>query len=913
MRGGVPAMDSPYPVRPSRASDPAMALQDTSSQAVRRAFLEFFAQREHRVVASAPVFPQDDPTLLFTNAGMNQFKDVFLGTGSRDYSRAADTQKCIRVQGKHNDLEEVGVDTYHHTFFEMLGNWSFGDYFKEEAITWAWELLTEVLELPKERLWVTVFAGDEKDGLGADEEAERLWRERTDIDPSHVLRFDRRDNFWEMGETGPCGPCTEIHLDRGGPDSNPLDGADPAIGVNAGNERFIELWNLVFMQFNRQDDGSLVELPAKSVDTGMGFERVLGVLQGKHSNYDTDLFQPLFRALEELCEHRYGKGDQGVDIAMRVCADHVRAVTSALSDGALPSNEGRGYVIRRLIRRASRYGLQTLGLQEPFLYRLVPVVAEILGEAFPEMAQRLDHVSLVVRSEEESFRKTLDRGLIQFEKLTKHLSEGATLDGKEAYELYATYGFPQDLVELLARERALVLDTEGWEAARAAHSEISRSEGSFKQLVSPEELASLVPTQSMYHAEGEASLTQETSVVRLLEDRGQGQRLVLASSPFYAEGGGQVGDQGTIEALDGSFLFEVTDTQRVGEVVVHVGKLEGTPPTEGQACSARADAPRRSAVRANHTATHLLHKALRETLGDHVTQQGSYVGPDRLRFDFSHPKGLSDEEVLEVQRRVNAAILGDGAVVSTEESFAAATERGVTALFGEKYGDTVRVVDVDGWSMELCGGTHVSRSGEIGPFVLLSEKAIQAGVRRIEAVTAQAAHGVLENQARLVSDLASLLKAPEGELLDRVAALQAEVKEARKAAKKAARAGAGAAFESVKEQLATAGGVLHGVVRLEGADAEALRDVSSRVKGMAADHAVVLLGQDGDRVPFLVLCGGAALEKGLKAGDLAKGLGKHLGGGGGGRPEAAQGQGMDASGLDAAVAATTETLAAALG
>ena len=888
-----------------------MALPDTSSRAVRRAFLEFFADREHRVVPSAPVFPQDDPTLLFTNAGMNQFKDVFLGTGTRDYRRAADTQKCIRVQGKHNDLEEVGVDTYHHTFFEMLGNWSFGDYFKEEAITWAWTLLTEVFELPKERLWVTVFAGDEGDGLGPDEEAERLWREHTDIDPSHVLRFDRRDNFWEMGETGPCGPCTEIHLDRGGPDSDPMDGANPEIGVNAGNERFIELWNLVFMQFNRQDDGSLVELPAKSVDTGMGFERVLGVLQGKHSNYDTDLFQPLFRALEGLCEHRYGAGDSAVDIAMRVCADHVRAVTSALSDGALPSNEGRGYVLRRLIRRASRYGLQTLGLEEPFLYRLVPVVAEVLGEAFPEIAQRLDHATLVVRSEEESFRKTLERGLVQFERLTKGLGEGSRLDGREAYELYATFGFPQDLVELLARERGMSLDSEGWEAARAAHSEVSRSEGSFKQLVSPEELSSLRATQGLYHGSGAEGLEAETAVQRLLEDRGRGPRLVLEASPFYAEGGGQVGDQGVVEAFDGSFRFTVEDTQRVGEVVVHLGTLEGAV-AEGARCRARVDAGRRAAVRANHTATHLLHKALREVLGEHVTQQGSYVGPDRLRFDFSHPKGLSPEEQSEVERRVNAAVLANHGVTATEESFQAATERGVMALFGEKYGDEVRVVDVGGWSMELCGGTHVQRSGDIGPFVVLSEKAIQAGVRRIEAVTAQTALEHFAAQRTLLADLSQLLKVKDADLPERVAGLQAEVKEARKAAKQAARADAGAAFESLKEELSTTSGVLHGVCRVSGADAEALRDLSTRVKGLGPDHAVVLLGEDDGKVPFLILCGGAALERGLKAGDLARGLAKHLGGGGGGKPQAAQGQGMNPEALEPAVAAAREAIQAAL-
>ena len=893
-------------------------LKDTSSAAIRQSFIDYFAERGHKSVPSSPVFPQDDPTLLFTNAGMNQFKDVFLGTGTRDYSRAVDAQKCIRVQGKHNDLEEVGVDTYHHTFFEMLGNWSFGDYFKEDAITWAWEILTDVWGLPKERLWVSVFAGDEKDALEPDEEAESLWLKNTDIDPSHILRFDRTDNFWEMGDTGPCGPCTEIHLDRGGPETNPADGADPEIGVNVGGERFIELWNLVFMQFNRMDDGSLVELPAKHVDTGMGFERVLGVLQGKLSNYDTDLFQPIFRRLEELSGKMYGQGSDEVDIAMRVCADHVRAVTSALSDGALPSNEGRGYVLRRLVRRASRYGLQTLDLKEPFLFELVEVVASIMGDAYPEIGQRTDHAALVIKSEEESFRKTLDRGLVQFEKLAGKLESGATLPGRESYELYATYGFPQDLVELLGRERGLELDLDGWEAARNDHSAASRGEGSFKQLLSAEELTGLKETRSLVYGHGEGSPEEALGeagtgkVMALLGDQGRGERLVLDASPFYGESGGQVGDRGKIGNADGTFGFHVRDTQKVGGVVVHLGVSEGLIETGAQV-SCAVDHDHRRDVRANHTATHLLHRALREVLGDHVTQQGSFVGPDRLRFDFSQPKGLKVAQIERIEGLINEAIQANHPVTSTEESYDAATQRGVTALFGEKYEDTVRVVDMGGWSMELCGGTHAIRSGDLGSFSILSEKAIQAGVRRIEAVVGRHAGKHFREQRALLAQAQDLLKTSAQEVPERISALQGDLKEAKKKARQAAMGDLGSLANKVKSELNETNGVLWGVVAVGEMDANGLRELSARAKSFSPDHCITLLSQSDGKVPFLVLSGGEAINKGLKAGDLAKTLAGFLGGGGGGRPDAAQGQGLNPEGLDDAMEAVTKQVQGALG
>jgi alanyl-tRNA synthetase len=878
-----------------------------SSAEVRQQFLDFFAERGHRVVASSPVFPMDDPTLLFTNAGMNQFKDVILGTGRRDYTRAVDTQKCIRVSGKHNDLEEVGVDTYHHTFFEMLGNWSFGDYFKEDAIRWAWELLTGVWKLPKERIWVTVFGGDAADGLPADEETERLWCTVTDIAPERVLRFGRKDNFWEMGETGPCGPCTEIHFDRGEAHENRADGANRAIGVNAGNERFMELWNNVFMQFNRLDDGSLRPLPATHVDTGMGFERVLGVLQGVRSNYDTDLFQPFFGVLAARSGKPYGV-DRRVDIAMRVAADHIRAVTVALSDGALPGNTGRGYVLRRLLRRAARFGRQVLGLEQPFLFDLVPTVAKVLGGAFPELTRRVEHVQRVVRAEEESFAATLGRGLVRFDELAERVRSSGTkvLGGEEVFDLYATYGFPRDLVEQMARERGLELDAQGWSAAEERHRGASRSEGNFKQVLSAEQVEGLPATKSSYHEKGPRSVELEAKVLRVHTGRGV-TALVLDASPFYPESGGQVGDTGVIEARDGSFRLVVTDTQRMGEVVVHLGELEGVA-ASGAQVTARVDAAKRERTRKNHTATHLLHKALRTVLGEHVAQQGSYVGPDRLRFDLSHPQALAADELERIETLVNEQIGANALVETREESLAAAKAAGAMALFGEKYGERVRVVAVGDWSRELCGGTHVHAAGDLGPFVLVNERAIQAGVRRIEALTGPEAVLAIQAQRRLLQSAARALKSSPEDVPERIEALRAQLKEAQKKGAEAARGDVGTLLETVKEALRTVDGSSRAVVDLQSASREALRELGTRVKSLGDDLAVVLTGRDGGKVPFLVLVQGRARSSGLSAGDLAKVLSGVLGGGGGGRPDSAQGQGEDPARVEEALGAVRRAM-----
>ncbi|MDF1800434.1 MAG: alanine--tRNA ligase [Planctomycetota bacterium] len=873
---------------------------------IRQTFLDFFAERGHRVVPSSAVFPLDDPTLLFTNAGMNQFKDVFLGTGTRDYTRAVDTQKCIRASGKHNDLEDVGVDTYHHTFFEMLGNWSFGDYFKEDTIVWAWTLLTEVFGLPKERLWVTVFEGDAADGLGPDTEAERIWLEKTDVDPARVLRLPKGENFWEMGDTGPCGPCSEIHLDRGGPETNPADGSDPVLGITGENERFIELWNLVFMEFQRLDDGSLKELPAKSVDTGMGFERITAVLQGTNSNYHTDLFAPVLERIADLTGKTYEGGDSLSDIAFRVCADHMRALTASLSDGATPSNTGRGYVLRRLVRRAARFGTQELGMQEPWLYQVVPAVAESLGDAFPEMRARLDHVQLIIEEEERSFGRTLGRGIQRFEALAKEVEAGGSksLPGDQAFELYATSGFPQDLVEQMARERGLSVDLEGWASAETKHRNASKSEGRFKQLLSAEELES-VPgeTESLFYRDGIDSCRDEDCKVQYVADRGDGEVVVvLDRSPFYAESGGQVGDRGRLQI--GASLVQVTDTKKVGGVVAHIGKLvEGPLPLAGAAAVAIVAAERRELIRKNHSATHLLGKALREVLGEHVAQQGSEVDDARLRFDFSNPSGMTPEQIDEVERLVNQAVYFNDPVVVSEEELDAAKQRGVVAAFGEKYGERVRVVDMGGWSTELCGGTHVERTGDIGAFAVTSERAISAGVRRLEGVTGPAAVALFQEQRRLLRDAARTLKAAPEELVSRALQLQKQLKEAKK--QKAAGQGADVArvAEELRGKLVERDGISWLVADLEGLGGGDLRAVAEAAKGLAPDLVLCLFGREGKAVPFLTSCQGRALETGYKAGDLAKVIAEHLGGGGGGKPAQAQGKGLDASAVPAAVEA----------
>jgi alanyl-tRNA synthetase len=711
---------------------------------IRQQFIDFFVKKHgHTAVPSSSVVPHGDDTLLFTNAGMNQFKDVFLGTGTRPYKRAVDTQKCIRAGGKHNDLDDVGRDTYHHTFFEMLGNWSFGDYFKKEAIAWAWELLTEVWGLDKSRLHATVFEGDAEFGLAPDDEAATLWRSETDIDPTHIHRGNKKDNFWEMGETGPCGPCTEIHIDRT---------PDKSGGrlVNAGAAEVIEIWNLVFIQFNRGEDKKLAPLPAKHVDTGMGFERITALLQGKVSNYDTDVFTPLFEAiyLTTRAPAYTGKLDDLKDTAYRVIADHIRALTFALTDGAVPSNEKRGYVLRSILRRAERYGRQYLGTTEPFLHELVPTVVEVMGGAFPELKRKPGKVAQVIREEEQQFLRTLDRGIKLFQDVARRTRDGGgtVISGDDTFDLHTTYGFFPDITQQMAAEVGMTVDMERYEERMRDFKEESGKDR--KKLVLTAVSGELPATDDSAKY-GSLSATgrllgwvKDNAVIRSgrLEEGEEG-ALLLDRTNFYAEQGGQVGDRGVIETATGRFT--VQDTQKLGDSVVHLGVVRAGNLECGQPATLRV--VDRSATMRNHTATHLLNWALRHVLGNHVEQKGSLVDADKTRFDFSHDKPLAHEEITEIESLVNERILGDLPVTPVTRPLAEAKKiPGVRAVFGEKYPDPVRVLLIGAerpeqatpeHSVEFCGGTHLTRTGQAGFFKIISQEGVAKGVRRITAVT----------------------------------------------------------------------------------------------------------------------------------------------------------------------------------
>ncbi|MCU0376198.1 MAG: alanine--tRNA ligase, partial [Chitinophagaceae bacterium] len=696
---------------------------------IRRAFLDFFAEKGHQIVPSAPVVVKNDPTLMFTNAGMNQFKDYFLGTKQSPHARVADTQKCLRVSGKHNDLEEVGVDHYHHTLFEMLGNWSFGDYFKAEAIAWSWELLTGVLKIPADRLYVTVFEGDATEGLPADDEARAEWAKW--VAPDRILNGNKKDNFWEMGDTGPCGPCTEIHVDSRSDAERAATGG--ASLVNADHPEVIEIWNNVFIQFNRKKDGTLESLPARHVDTGMGLERLVRVLQGKNSNYDTDIFSGTIAETEKLCGLKYGGTDSGQDVAFRVIADHLRAISFTIADGQLPSNTGAGYVIRRILRRAVRYYYSYLQVKQPMLHLLVPVLANQFHQVFAELKQQEAFVARVVLEEEQAFLRTLEAGLRRMDELMK-VGEGNTIEGDKAFELYDTYGFPLDLTTLIAQENKLKVDTDGFDAAMQQQKNRSRAATSVETddwvVLSDEAGEGFV---------GYADLWVPTRVLRYRKVSGKGKtqyQLVLNTTPFYAESGGQVGDTGKL--VFGDEVVAVVDTRKDNDVTVHL--VNELPTYIGAAAEAVVDAERRLYIMYNHTATHLLHAALRQVLGTHVAQKGSLVNADGLRFDFSHFAKMSDEEIRRVEMLVNAKIRENIPVVIRTLPKEEALQLGAMALFGEKYGETVRVVTIDpNYSVELCGGTHVMHTGMIGLFALEAESAVAAGVRRVEALTGAAA------------------------------------------------------------------------------------------------------------------------------------------------------------------------------
>jgi len=826
---------------------------------------------------------KDDPTLMFTNAGMNQFKDLFLGNRPAKDKRIADTQKCLRVSGKHNDLEEVGIDTYHHTMFEMLGNWSFGDYFKKEAIQWAWELLVDTYKIDTANIYVTYFGGDAKDGLEADEETRQLWLNYLPADK--VLPFSRKDNFWEMGDTGPCGPCTEIHVDvRTAEEKVQKSGREL---VNNDHPQVIEIWNNVFMQFERKADGSLVTLPAQHVDTGMGFERLCMVLQGKRSNYDTDVFQPLIQVLAKKCGKTYGK-EEKADIAMRVIADHLRAISFAIADGQLPSNTGAGYVIRRILRRAVRYGYSFLGFNEPFMYTLVPVLAAQMGDQFPELKKQQGIIENVMLEEEKAFLRTLEQGTKRIEGALAE-SKG-TLPGDRAFELFDTFGFPIDLTQLIAREQGREVDMVGFEAELQKQKERSRA----ATAVTTGDWTELGTGETTFVGYDELSSAAHILRYRKVSGKGGDQyQIVLDRTPFYAEGGGQVGDQGWL--INGEEKIEVVDTKRENQLVVHFTKA--LPKNVKASFTAQVDGQRRALTQRNHTATHLLHHVLRKHLGTHVEQKGSLVAPDRLRFDISHFAKVTAEELGRVEHDVNAMIADDIRFedlrnVPIEEAKA----MGAMALFGEKYGESVRVVKF-GPSVELCGGTHVPRTGTIGPFRIVSESALAAGIRRIEAITSEEAERMINEKLAKLDAINTLLKNPA----DVVAAVEKLVeqntalgKEVEKAAKERVR---GYAASLPAKAKANSKGVKVLVERLD-LDAQSLKDLGFALREQHADLAFVA-GSVIDGKPMLAVSLGKAFSDatGLKAVDIIKQISPDIKGGGGGQPDFATAGGKEPGGM----------------
>ena len=864
------------------------------SKEIRETFLRFFEGKDHVRVPSAPVVPQDDPTLYFTNAGMNQFKDVFLGLGRRDYTRAVDTQKVIRVSGKHNDLDEVGYSPWHHTFFEMLGNWSFGDYFKKEAIEWGWELITERFGLDKERLWATVFVGD--DAVEPDVEAEAFWYECTDLLPGRVVRLPAKENFWEMGATGPCGPCSEIHYYLG----DDLAAQDRRMLIDDTGD-LVEIWNLVFIQYNRDDTGALQPLPEKHVDTGMGFERICSLLQGAESNYETDVFQPLIGRIAELTGKEYG-GERRVP--MQVIADHVRTLSFAMADGVMPSNEGRGYVLRRILRRAARYARQ-LDQHDPFIHQLVGTLGETMGHVFPEVAARKDHIDLVIRSEEESFGKTLDRGLDIF---ARFAAKGQ-ITGGDAFQLYDTYGFPLDLTELMAREQGIPL-VEREEFDRALEAQRQRSRQATKSLGNitlstgnPSIEASLSkkpasPLVDYDELEAEAQVVQADRIGEGEDDR---VRLVLDRTPFYAEAGGQVGDRGRIEGE--GFVVEVENTKKEHGGIFHIGRLvEGEAGALTGVVDARVDRQARMDAERNHTATHLLHESLRQTLGDHVGQMGSLVAPDRLRFDFSHFAAVDPEQLREIEERVNEQIRADLAVNTFQEELEKAEAMGAQALFGEKYDDQVRVVRIGDFSLELCGGTHVRSTGEIGAFDLLSESGIAAGVRRSEALTGAGAERAVRLRRQVLADLGTRLNAAPEELADKIEALLGRNRQLERSLGELRRRVAALETSDLSNGAREVEGVTVVARRTEVEDVPSLRAMADGLRESLGSGVGVLGADIGGKVSFIAVVTDDLIKgRGLKAGDIVRGVAQLAGGSGGGKAHLAQAGGRDPGKLDEAL------------
>ena len=865
-----------------------------TSDEIRSSFIDYFRKRGHTVVPSAPLIPADDPTLLFTNAGMNQFKDVFLGIGNRDYNRAVDTQKCMRVSGKHNDLEEVGYSKSHHTFFEMLGNWSFGDYYKREAIAFAWELVTEIWKMPKEKLWASVHLDDD--------ESENLWHEVTDINAGHVRRFDDKDNFWQMADTGPCGPNSELHIDLG-PDACPTPDKEHECGVNT-CDRYREFWNLVFIQYNRDDSGTLQPLPATHVDTGLGFERAVAILQGVDSNYKTDVFTPLIGAIANLTDREYSDGTEGVP--HRVIADHVRCLTFAIGDGVMPSNEGRGYVIRRLLRRAVIYG-KRLGMNQPFIYQVVDKVVDLLGNTFPDVRPRQDFVKRIIEGEEKRFHHTLDRGLDLLDASLESLksSNQSVLAGNRAFELYDTFGFPLDLTRILTKERGVSVDEEGFKDSMSRQRERSRAHwkaagGADK---GQEIYAEVLSESGMTEFLGYDQNTAEAEVVALIQANelvssvieGDNVSVVLNRTPFYGESGGQIGDAGIIEGR-GATLEVVSTSKPAPDLFLHECKVIEGQISAAAPIEARIDADRRGHIAASHTATHILHSALRDTLGDHVGQAGSLVEPGRLRFDFSHFEAVSPGLLHDIEAYINEKIRLNDLIEIDFMPLQQAKDSGALAFFGDKYGEIVRLVQIGDYTKELCGGTHVNATGEIGLVKLVNESSIAAGVRRIEALTGEKAYQNVCSQDNALSRLADLLKTPTHHLTERVEALLQENRllEGKLKAMKGQLAKSSIADLTRDAALVNGFKVVASIV--ENTDRNGLRSLVDELKGRIESGVIVLATSDGGEATFVAgVTSKLARDSGLHAGKIIQEVVRMAGGRGGGRPELAQGGSKDPS------------------
>jgi len=859
-----------------------------NSKQIRQTFLDFFASKAHAIVPSAPMVVKNDPTLMFTNAGMNQFKDIFLGNSPAKSPRVADTQKCLRVSGKHNDLEEVGHDTYHHTMFEMLGNWSFGNYFKEEAIDWAWELLVGIYKIPVNKLYVTVFEGDEKDGVSMDTEAHSFWRKY--LPEERILKGNKKDNFWEMGDSGPCGPCSEIHVDiRNEDEKSKIDGRDL---VNEGHPQVIEIWNLVFIQYNRKASGQLEELPAKHVDTGMGFERLCMVIQEKQSNYDTDVFQNVINQIGLLAGKKYGS-EEKADIAMRVIADHLRAISFAITDGQLPSNNKAGYVIRRILRRAVRYGYTFLDFRKPFIHQLVQVLADTMGEAFPELIKQQELVVNVIREEEDSFLRTLETGIKMLDTIIDRTKKnnGNEVSGVVAFELYDTFGFPLDLTELILREQGLTVNRDEFELAMDAQKTRSRSA---TQL----ETGDWIEVQQAVDEGfvGYDTLEAQVKINRYRKVKGKkGEffQLVFNTTPFYAESGGQVGDSGTLE-IDGAKI-EIFDTVKENNLTVHLSKE--LPENHDKIFTAKVNVMNRRLTENNHTATHLLDHALREVLGNHIEQKGSLVTPDSLRFDFNHFQKVTEEELLQIQRRVNQLIRANEKLDERREvPIAEAESMGAIALFGEKYGDNVRVIRF-GDSVELCGGTHVQSTGTIGQFVILSEGSISAGVRRIEAITAGKAEEYIERNLKTLKEVALLFNNPADlrvaidELFTKFQGLTKQVDSFEKE-------NAGKLKKELMLKVESIDGINFLAQQLKADNSAIIKDIAFQLKGEIDNLFLVLAAEiDGKANVHVMIADNLVKERGLNAGTIIRELAKAVNGSGGGQPFYATAGGKEPEGI----------------